>query len=213
VAGGPTGDAFVYDADDGSDVADYELAGEGANTFVNDVIVTRDAAYFTDSRLQQMYVLPLGRRGALPDQSEVETVPLTGDIQYTTGNNANGIESARGGRRLVIVQSNTGKLFRVNPRTGRTREIDLGGATVVNGDGLLLQGGRKLYVVQNRDNKIAVVKLDSKLREGRIRKEITDPDFDVPTTLTRARGSLYAPNARFGTATPEDQHFDVVRVG
>jgi hypothetical protein len=114
---------------------------------------------------------------------------------------------------LVIVQSNTGKLFRVNPRTGVTREIDLGGETVVNGDGLLFDGGRRLHVVQNRDNQIAVVKLDSKLREGEIRRTITDPDFDVPTTLTRAAGRLYAPNARFGTATPEDQHFDVVRVG
>jgi sugar lactone lactonase YvrE len=212
VAGGPTGDAYVYDAGDGSNLARYDLAPEGANTFVNDVVVTRDAAYFTDSRLPQMYVVPLGRRGRLPAQSRVRTVPLTGAIQYTTGNNANGIESARGGRVLVIVQSNTGKLFRVDPSSGRTREIDLGGSNVTNGDGLLLDG-RRLYVVQNRDNRIAVVKLDGKLRRGTLRRPITDPDFDVPTTLTVAAGFLYAVNARFGTATPEDQHFDVVRVG
>jgi sugar lactone lactonase YvrE len=212
VAGGPTGDAYVYDADDGSNRARYDLAPDGADTFVNDVVVTRDAAYFTDSRLQQIYVVPLGRRGRLPAQSRVRTVPLTGAIQYTTGNNANGIEYARGGRVLVIVQSNTGKLFRVNPSSGRTREIGLGGGDVTNGDGLLLDG-RKLYVVQNRDNRIAVVKLDGKLRRGTLRRPITDPDFDVPTTLTVAAGFLYAVNARFGTATPQDQHFDVVRVG
>jgi sugar lactone lactonase YvrE len=212
VAGGPTGDAFVYDAKDGSDLASYDLAPEGANTFVNDVVVTKRAAYFTDSRLKQIYVLPLGRKGSLPEQSDVRTLPLTGDIQYTTGNNANGIVAARGGRVLVVVQSNTGKLFRVNAGSGRTREIGLGGETVVNGDGLLLEGSR-LFVVRNRDNQIAVVKLRKHLTSGRVRDSLTDPDFDVPTTLTRAAGALFAVNARFGTATPEDQHFDIVRVG
>jgi len=66
----------------------------------------------------------------------------------------------------VVVQSNTGKLFTVNPRTGLTREIDLGGATVTNGDGLLLHG-RVLLVVRNRLNLIAVVKLSGSLSSGR----------------------------------------------
>jgi hypothetical protein len=54
------------------------------------------------------------------------------------------------------VQSRNGKLFTVNARTGRTREIHLGGADVTNGDGILLRG-RTLYVVQNQDDQIAVV--------------------------------------------------------
>ena len=72
VAGGATGKAFVYDAATGADLASYQLAPAGtAVTFVNDVVVTSKAAYFTDSRNQQLYVLPLGRHGALPDQDEV----------------------------------------------------------------------------------------------------------------------------------------------
>src|SRR3954454_5836152 len=47
VAGGPTGKAYVYDATTGTEVRAYTLTAPG--TFVNDVIVTRDAAYFTDS--------------------------------------------------------------------------------------------------------------------------------------------------------------------
>src|ERR671916_2539185 len=80
VAGGATGDAYVYDARTGADVAAYELAPEGAATFVNDLVVTSRAVYLTDSRLQQLYVLPLKGNGQLPAQSDVRTLPLTGDI-------------------------------------------------------------------------------------------------------------------------------------
>ncbi|MEA2466277.1 MAG: hypothetical protein QOJ57_403 [Thermoleophilaceae bacterium] len=210
VAGGPTGKAFLYRSRNGRDLADYQLAPEGAQTFVNDVVITRQAAYFTDSRLQQIYALRFKRKGELPRAAR--TVPLTGDIAYTTGNNANGIVAANGGKVLIVVQSNTGKLFRVDPKSGVTKEIVLaGGATVLNGDGLLLRG-RTLYVVQNRDNKIAVVKLDKRLAAGSVKRELTEPEFDVPTTLARSQGRLYAVNARFGTPPTPDTTYDIVRV-
>jgi hypothetical protein len=114
----------------------------------------------------------------------------------------------------VIVQTNLGKLFRVNPRTGVTREIDLGGANVVNGDGILLEG-RTLYVVQNRSNQIAVVKLSHRLKRGTIKRVITDPLFDVPTTIDDVGDLLYAVNARFGTTgttPPSAAAYNLVRV-
>lgn len=216
VAGGATGRAFVYDAATGADLASYQLAPAGtAVTFVNDVVVTSKAAFFTDSRNQQLYVLPLGRHGALPDQEEVRVLPLTGELEYTpatTDVDLNGIVAARGGRVLLAVQSSTGKLFRINPRTGTTREVDLGGAVLTNGDGLLL-AGRVLFVVQNRLNQIAVVKLSGSLDRGRLVAELTDPDFDVPTTIAFQAGRLYAVNARFGTTDPQPARYDIVRVG
>jgi sugar lactone lactonase YvrE len=212
VAGGPTGMAFVYDARTGEDLASYRLATAGAATFVNDVVVTSKAAWFTDSRAAQLYALPLGRHGGLPGPDEVRTLPLTGDFQLAEGNNLNGIAAARGGRVLLSVQTNTGKLFRIDPRTGVTREVDLGGASLANGDGLLLRG-RVLFVVQNRLNKIAVVVLARSLAAGRVVAEITDPDFDVPTTLATTAGHLYAVNARFGTTDPQPARYDIVRVG
>jgi hypothetical protein len=48
VAGGPTGAAYVYDTRSGASVAVYQLAPSGTS-LINDVVVTRDAAYFTDS--------------------------------------------------------------------------------------------------------------------------------------------------------------------
>ena len=212
VAGGATGQAFVYDARTGADLASYQLAPAGAATFVNDVVVTAKAAWFTDSRIQQLYALPLGHHGRLPAQSRVRTLPLTGDLVYGEGNNLNGIVAARGGRVLLSVQTNTGKLFRIDPRSGVTREVDLGGASLLNGDGMLL-AGRTLFVVQNRDNKIAVVKLSGSLHRGRVVATLTDPGFDVPTTIAFTAGRLYAVNARFGTTDPQPARYDIVRVG
>jgi len=174
--------------------------------------VTSRTAWFTDSRAAQLYALPLGRHGGLPGQGKVRTLPLTGDFVLGEGNNLNGIVAARDGRVLLSVQTNTGKLFRINPRTGVTRKVDLGEATLEAGDGLLL-AGRVLFVVQNRPNRIAVVLLSRSLDRGRVVAALTDPDFDVPTTIAFQAGRLYAVNARFGTTDPQPARYDIVRVG
>jgi sugar lactone lactonase YvrE len=213
VAGGPTGMAFVYDARTGEDLASYQLTPEGTvATFVNDVAVTHRAAYFTDSLNQQLYVVPFGRKGRLPGQDRVRVLPLTGDLAYTDGFNLNGIAADRDGRALLAVQSNLGLLFRINPRTGVTRQVDLRGASLTDGDGLLLVG-RVLFVVRNQLNEVAVVKLNRSLDRGRLVTTITDPDFDVPTTIALQDGRLYAVNARFGIPDPASARYDIVRVG
>jgi sugar lactone lactonase YvrE len=195
VAGGPTGKGFVYSARSGQLLATHQLTTQ-TDTFVNDVVVARGAAYFTDSRQQVLYRVSAGA---------IKAIPLTGDIQYIDGFNANGIDATANGRTLVVVQSNTGKVFRVDPRSGRTTEIRLDEA-VVNGDGLLLDG-RTLYVVQNRDNKVAVVRLARGLSSGDVTTHLTDPDFDVPTTIDEFGKRLYAVNARF-RPTPPPADFD-----
>jgi Strictosidine synthase-like, N-terminal len=210
VAGGPTGHAFVYDARTGRLLADYQLTT--GTTFVNDVVVTRHAAWFTDSTNPRLYRVPIGRHGRLGDQGDVTALALSGEIAYDPmGPNANGIEAARGGRVLIIVQSNKGLLFTVNPRSGVARTIDLGGENVLNGDGLLLRG-RTLYVVQNLRNLIAKVRLGRSLATGRVVERISDPDFDVPTTLASFKGRLYTVNARFTTPPTPQTSYDIVRV-
>ena len=212
VAGGPTGKAFVYDA------ADRRGPGQlparrprGTATFVNDVAVTSKAAWFTDSRGRPA-VRPAARpprRPARPGRG-----PHPGPDRRLRardeGTNLNGIVAAKDGRALLAVQTNTGKLFRINPRTGVTREVDLGGATLANGDGMLL-AGRVLFVVQNRLNQIAVVVLSRSLDRGRVVTTLTDPDFDVPTTIAFQAGRLYAVNARFGTTDPQPARYDIVK--
>ncbi len=69
-----------------------------------------------------------------------------------------------------------------------------------------------LFVVQNRLNKIAVVRLNRDLSKGKVVAELTDSDFDVPTTIAANRGSLWAVNAKFGTP-PAGTPYELVRVG
>jgi sugar lactone lactonase YvrE len=206
VAGGETGRAFVYSARTGALLRPYTLAT--APTFINDVAVTRTGAYFTDSQKRVLYRVGIGRRGALA--TSAQTIQLTGDFELETGFNANGIDATPNGRWLVIVQSNTGELFRVDPRTGATREIDLGGVTVPNGDGILLDG-RTLYVVQNRLNQIAVLRVNAALTSGTLRTRIMDSRFAVPTTIDDQGRRLYAVNARFGSP-PSTTDYEVLQL-
>ena len=203
VAGGPTGSGFVFSARSGQLLKTYRFTTE-TDTFVNDVAVARGFAYFTDSRRPFLYRVPIGGHGKGHHRHghprEATAIPLSGQIVYGQGNNANGIEAGHDGRTLIIVQTNVGKLFTVNRRTGLTREIVLD-EPVVNGDGILLDG-RTLYVVQNRDNKVAVVRLSRRLRSGDVQMHITDPDFDVPTTIDDFGKRLYAVNARFRPTPP-----------
>ncbi|MFG1943309.1 superoxide dismutase [Nonomuraea sp. NPDC048826] len=207
VAGGNAGNARVIDLRTGAVIKSYQLATGTA--FVNDVLLFRGSAWITDSANPVLYRLPLGRHGKLPEQPV--TVPLTGAIQYVTGTNANGIAPTPDGRKLLIVQSNTGKLFRADPRNGATTEVDLGGESLANGDGLLLRG-RTLYVVQNRLNVVAVVRMSADGSSGRVADRLTDDRFDVPTTVAAFGGRLYLPNARFTTPPTPDTPYDVVSV-
>ena len=194
VAGGMTGHAYVYDARSGDLVRDYTLT-TAAGKFINDVVVTKDAVFFTDSVNKVLYKLDLGAGGSLPAGST--TLPLTGDLVYTMGFNVNGIDASPSGGTLILVQSNTGFLFRANPTTGVTDRIELaGGALVERGDGILLDG-KTLYVVQNTLNKIAIIRLAADLGSGRVTSEITSASFDVPTTIDEHGNRLYAVNARF----------------
>jgi sugar lactone lactonase YvrE len=210
VAGGETGDAWVYGGRTGAELAAYELATGADPTFVNDVVVTRRAAWFTDSFRPVLYRVPVGPRG-LGDPSDVETLPLTGDFVQQPGFNTNGIEVTPDRRRLIIVQSSTATLFTVDPATGETDEIELTGGDAAFGDGLLLHG-TTLYVVQNQLNQIAVIELAVDGGSGEVVDHLTDADLDVPTTVARFGSALYAVNARFGIADPETAEYAVVRV-
>jgi sugar lactone lactonase YvrE len=212
VAGGPSGVANVFDGDTGVLVATFQLAPPG--TFINDVIVTREAAYFTQSNAPTLSVLPLGPGGTLPEASAVRALPLIGEWQQVAGFNANGITATPDGDTLLVVNSSLGHLFAVDPSTGVASRIDLNGldsGSLTAGDGLLLDG-KTLYVVRNRLNTIAVVNLAPDYSTGVVTEGITSPFFRVPTTVAEFGSRLYAVNARFGTPPGPDVDYDVVRV-
>lgn len=204
VAGGATGRAFIYDSRSGRDVAAV-LLGSMPPTFVNDVVVTATAAFFTDSLNPVIYRVD---RATL----EVTPVALTGDIAFAPGFNTNGIEATLDDQTLVIVQTNTGRLFTVDAMTGSTRRIELAdGGFLPGGDGLLLTG-RTLHVVQNIENQVTVVRLDADLTVGTVLARIADPRFDAPTTVTAFGDRLYVVNARIALADPAAAAYQVVAV-
>jgi sugar lactone lactonase YvrE len=209
VAGGPDGSAYVFDAVSGELVRTYTFDDA---EFVNDVIVTRRAAYFTDSFRSVLYRVELGPGGRLLDQGAVETIQLGDDFESVPGAfNANGIEATPDGKSLIVVNSEVGTLYRVDPDTGEATEIDLGGESVTSGDGILLQG-KTLYVLRNQLNQIAVIRLSPDLSSGTLIDTITDDNFDVPTTLALSGSRLYAVNARFGTPPTPTTEYSIVQV-
>jgi sugar lactone lactonase YvrE len=208
VSGGGTGDAYVYDARTGEEVATFDLTDGPA--FINDVIVTRDAAYFTNSRAAELYRVALGA-GGVPT-GDVQTLPLTGDWQQVANvNNANGIAATPDGGTLLVINSETGTLYNVDPATGDAVAVDTGGTVLTQGDGILLQGST-LYVVRNRSNQIVELRMSPDFLSATFVDTVTDPDFDVPTTIARQGSRLYAVNARFGTTPTPQTEYDIVLV-
>lgn len=205
VAGGGGGDGRVVDTRNGKVLSRFTFTA--STSFVNDVVLAGRYAWFTDSAQAQLYRVDRRHPGRKP-----VTVPLTGAWQQTPAvNNANGIARTPDGKALLVVKSDTGQLFRVSPTTGRATLVDLGGAALTNGDGLLLRG-RTLYAVQNQLDQIAVVTLDRRGTKGVVRRTITSPAFDVPSTVAFSKGYLYLPNARFGAANPGAIPYSINRV-
>ncbi len=205
VSGADSKHIRVYDSRTGDEIRDYPVPEAG---FINDNVITRRGVYFTDSAVQQLYFIPFGKRGALGD---LQRIPITGDFVYGPGFNANGIEKAKGGRTLILVKSSEpGKLYTADALTGVTKEIALD-QPVTNGDGLLRKG-RKLYVVLNRDNIVRELKLSRDLTSARTVRDITRPDFDVPTTIARSGGRNYVVNGKFNTAPTPTTPYEVVKV-
>ncbi|MEU0404677.1 superoxide dismutase [Streptomyces sp. NPDC006197] len=212
LAGGWSREIRVVDARSGALLRHF--TGLGAETtMVNDVILTPDAAWFTDSFQPQLYRLALDRTGE--PAHELTVLPLGGDWTQGPDFSANGIERTPDGRALLVVDvfQDGGSLLRVDPRTGVARAVDLGGLKIPHGDGLLLLG-RDLYIVQQAVNQIDVVRLDATGTRGTAIARITDPDrFRVPTTAAAWGDRIYLPNARFGLdPDPATADYDVVSV-
>jgi sugar lactone lactonase YvrE len=200
-AGGPALDPSltpgfrVYDSDGNLLVDQPVPAG-----FVNDVIVTRDAAWFTDSFAPQLIRVPLTPDGAI---GPAEAVALGGDWQQVPGEfNANGIVATPDQQQLIVAQSAapdvpgaalyavpadvTAPLLRASRNTLN--------ATLSGADGLVLIG-RTLYSVATEG--VVAVSLHNALTSGVIQDTITVPGSITPTTADVFGSRLYVVDANF----------------
>ncbi|GHH76281.1 superoxide dismutase [Promicromonospora soli] len=209
VAGGTAGTVRVLDPGSGEELASYTVGTTG-QTFINDFTVLDGVVYATDTFSPVLHKLPLGENGELPAADQVETIALDG-ITYSEGFNVNGITTTPDGEALLLVQTNTGLLYRVEESTGAADQVDVGEADLTWGDGMLLEGNT-LYVVRNFPNTVAVLELDDTGTTAALTDELTDPRFDTPTTIARFKDSFYLPNARFTAEDPSSANFFVTAI-
>ena len=206
VAGGGTGQAYVYDTRTGATLATYSFASPPA-TFINDVALTKDGAWFTDSAQAALYFVPVSGAGALGSFS---TLALSGPAADTSGAfNLNGIQATANGKTLVVAHSGNGELYTVDPVSGASAII--AEVSVPDVDGIELQG-KRLWAVQNFSNQVTRIRLSPHLTSGVAEEVITSDLFQIPTSAARFGSRLAVVNAKFDTGIPPtaDQYEVVV---
>lgn len=214
VAGGATGRAYFYSTKTGALVATRQLAQAGS-TLLNDVVVTRSAAWFTDSFAPVLHRVPISSTGAIGTPTPLLLSGPAATMQ--DGVNLNGIQATPNGATLIVSHSTLGAVFTVNPRTGASAPVEIDGLVAGTVDGLLLQG-RTLWIVENFANKLVGVALSPHLSSGTITRTFTSDAFHVPTTVARHGNRLAVVNGRFdlgfpppfGPGAPAGTTFDVV---
>lgn len=208
VAGAFTGQAYVYDARTGADVAVLQLADPATGPIINDVVVASGAAWFTDSAQPVLYRVPIGDDGSIGTPS---TLVVTGPAAHLSGAfNLNGIAASPDGSTLIVAHTGDGTLYTVDPLTGASAAI--AGANVPNVDGILFEAGR-LWAVQNFSNQVTELRLSPDLASATVEGVISNPGFEVPTAVARDGSRLAVVNAKFDTGFPPTAtSFEVVIV-
>ncbi|HSV38332.1 MAG TPA: hypothetical protein VLI04_06180, partial [Nocardioidaceae bacterium] len=194
VSGGFDGSARVYDLVTGAEVASYSLGG-----LINDVVVTRSAAYFTNTFGNQIYKIPIAANGTLGAAETITVTGPAGQVAATFG--LNGIDATANGKTLIVCHTELGGLYTVNPTTGASAQIVLTSGALAAGtlDGIL-RVGHSIWVVENFANRLSKVRVSPDWSTGKVTATVTNPEFKVPATVARHGRWLAVVNTRFDLA-------------
>ena len=193
VSGGGTGGMFVYNIADSKLLANFSTGK--TPTFINDVAIAPNGdAFFTDSQNPTLYRVFTNANGALTNEAWLDFTNTP--LQYQTGFNLNGIAVTADGKYVIVVQSNTGRLWRISTATKEIFDINLNGQTVTNGDGILLDG-QTLYVVRNQQGLIVKIQLAADFGSGTVVSSTGNSALAYPTTIAKVDNRLLAVNSQF----------------
>jgi hypothetical protein len=195
VAGGFTGQGYVYNLRTGATVASFQF-GTPPGSMINDVIVAGGAAWFTDSFQPNIYRVPIHADGSVGSATTLVVSGPAGVV--TAGFNMNGIAATPDGSTLIVAHSNNAAIYTVNPTTGTSALL---ADNLPNVDGILFEA-RRIFAVQNFLNQITVLRPSGDLSHATVLKVITDPAFQIPTTVARFGDNLATVNAKFDTGLP-----------
>ncbi len=232
-AGCFNGNAFVYDADTGALIMEYQLAPPFSGV-VNDLAITKDAVYFTDSFRPVLYRLPLSKYGGIPlDPGAATEMPLPDEFALDFENDfccgGNGIVATRDGKTLIVGHSNLSRLYRVDTATGKVKQIFVDAPLTGFLDGIAMQD-HTLFIMTPYDfpgppesiDRIQVVHLDKDTGKrkhkrkdslsGTLVKTITDPDLDGVASGAILGRYLYVNNARYTTFPEENIEYWVTKL-
>lgn len=195
VAGGGSGEVLVYDTSTGEQVATFTTP-QGPAMFLNDVVVTAEGdAYVTDSNRPTLWRVPAGSVEGGGGEAEA-WLDFTGTaFEYGEGFNANGIVTNDDASVLVVVQASTGSLYRVDVGGMEVTQVDTG-VPLVGGDGLVVDGNT-LYVVQNGEDRVAVLQLSDDWTSAELTGYLEDERLSNAATAALVGDDLLVVNAQF----------------
>jgi sugar lactone lactonase YvrE len=199
VAGGQTGSITVYDLATKTQVAKFET---GSGGFLNDLQVTRDGdVYVTDSFRPTLWHVTADQVKAgsgTPQALDVSAIPYEGGGAF----NVNGIVT-KSARTLVVVDTNSGKLFRIRLGEDGASIDSIGeitGATVPGGDGMLLDRGRLVVVQASPETQLSILKLRHDASTAKLERTRTSDKLNGPSTVDRAKDLYLVVNADFANS-------------
>ncbi len=193
VAGGGSGQVLVYDLATAEQTRTIETP-EAEATLLNDLIVASSGdVYITDSYRPVLFKVAGDTDTAEPWLDFAGTA-----FEYQEeGVNANGIEVTPDDEYLLVVQMNTGQLYRIEVASKEVSEVDLGDETLANGDGLVLDGQTLYVVLQQPDNEIVVVEMAEDFASGTVTSRIQDQSLAAPATAIKVDNRLLVVNTQF----------------
>jgi Cu-Zn family superoxide dismutase len=170
-------------------------ASDGHASNLNDLVVTkRGDAYITETGTPAIYratAKQLARRtGHLTRWVAPKPSVVPNDPSHL---NLNGIALTSDERYLLVGQTATGNLYRVDMKTRAIRRVAITGGSLAGSDGILLRK-RVLYVVTHSGG-VKKIALNGKYTTGRVTATLTDPTLAFPTSIAATGGQLIVTNA------------------